>query len=411
MKQIIPLTKEQAVDAGWTYTAGQYVTQEEFAEYKTVTDSHIQSLEDDIIGARTDIVTLQTSLDNANDKIEALTQRVTDLENIIDVVEAKFPIQTGDIATDAITTDKIAPFAVTEVKLAKGSVTNSKIVDGAVMRNHLIPSIIDASKIENGAVINDKIAIEQITANKLNTAFLNSLVRFNVADNIVLRDGTKILATTQTNELTAETPTYTTHELIGMNKYTKNSEGNDLDPVEYPLGYFYASELGNMHVNTTINTADNLAVDTEHGREYVQYISNGGKNVLYGDLSQDGSEIKLTFGQLQISASRINSSEVGVLARTLDGSTVSLPIVRRLTPSQSNDTIFRDTKDVIGTSTVLDSFPIGSYKMAEYWVSYEGAKYYIIASSDEVGDPSIPTLEKAWLEVYDGFVNTLPDEP
>lgn len=85
-------------------------------------------------------------------------------------------------------------------------------------------------------------------------------VVFDELNNVVLRDGTKILGVTETGPETGE---FIQRELIGMNKYNPGT------PEQ-----FYQAEVGNMHLQTTLNTADEVNVDTEHGREVIAYKSD-----------------------------------------------------------------------------------------------------------------------------------------
>lgn len=239
-------------------------------------------------------------------------------------------------------------------------------------------------------------------------ALEKNALQFDSDNNVTLRDGSKILARTQTNAIDSEVPTYISRELIGMNKYTKDGQGNPLDTNLYPLGFFYASELGNMHVGTTLNTADRVAVDTEHGREYVQYASNGGKSVQEFDLSWDGTTprtVNVTLGDLNILATRLNDTEVGMTVNSPGN--ISLPITRRASgPSVTDEW----RKTIVSTSigTILDRVNIATYKTVEYWVKYAGVRYYIVAGSDEIGENDY-TLQNAWVEIYEGFVVSEPN--
>lgn len=85
-------------------------------------------------------------------------------------------------------------------------------------------------------------------------------VVFDELNNVVLRDGTKVLGVTETGP---NTGVFVQRELIGMNKYNPGTSEQ-----------FYQAEVGNMHLQTTLNTADEINVDTEHGREVVAYKSD-----------------------------------------------------------------------------------------------------------------------------------------
>lgn len=138
-------------------------------------------------------------------------------------------------------------------------------------------------------------------------------------------------------------------------------------------------------------------------------VSNGGKSVLQGNLSVTGSTIDLVIDNILIQVTRLDSQTVGGLVRTISGDDVYLPVTRRLSPSTSNDSMFRKTLVVNNISQVLDSFQIGTYKISEYWITYGDKKYYIVAGSDELDDNTSPTLEKSWVEVYEGFSIQTPE--
>lgn len=226
------------------------------------------------------------------------------------------------------------------------------------------------------------------------SALENSTLKFDSSNNVILRDGTKILGLTETGNGTGN---FVSREILGLNKY---KEGTDEQ--------FYQVEVGNMHVQTTLNTANIVNVDTEHGREYVQYVSNGGKQVITGDLSWDGANPKtvpITIDDITILVTRLNDTEVGA---TINSSgNIDLPITRRLTPSSSLDAIWRKTIHSTSIGTVLDIVSIGTYVLAEYWITYKDRKYYVVVGSDEETEDA-HTLAKSWVEVYEGFTVNEP---
>ena len=88
-----------------------------------------------------------------------------------------FPIQTNDIADNAvtnaklnngaITTDKIVDANVTNSKLASDSITADKIVDASVTNSKLASDSITADKIVDASVTNSKLASDSVTADKI----------------------------------------------------------------------------------------------------------------------------------------------------------------------------------------------------------------------------------------------------
>ncbi len=76
-------------------------------------------------------------------------------------------IITTKIADNSVTSSKIADGAIVTVKLADGSVNSAKIVDGAVTAVDLASGSVTNIKIANGAVTTDKIADYAITSKKI----------------------------------------------------------------------------------------------------------------------------------------------------------------------------------------------------------------------------------------------------
>ena len=70
-------------------------------------------------------------------------------------------IQAGDIAANAVTTDKLAANAVNADKLAANSVNASKIVTGAITADKLAANSVTAVKIAAGTITSDKVAAGQ----------------------------------------------------------------------------------------------------------------------------------------------------------------------------------------------------------------------------------------------------------
>lgn len=268
----------------------------------------------------------------------------------------------SDYVTHEELTETLEDYALkTEIPDVSQYITNSELT--TILESYVPLSSYNALVSRVAALESSLSALQQ-----------NALV-FDSADNVVLREGTKILATVDDGS---------THEILGLNIYNR-------DTAEQ----FYACEVGNMHYNTTLNTKDDIAVDTEHGREYVQYVSNGGKAVYRGDLSETNSNVQLTLDDILVSASRVDATTISVLL-TSPTSTVSIPITRRVSGASTIDT-WRQRFNVATTGTIIDTITIGTYLMAEYWVTYHDAQYYVVAGSDD------NDLSTAWIEIYEGF--------
>lgn len=123
-----------------------------------------------------DVKILEGSGDNARvfflQRFEARVQRrVINEDIIIDVsgttigekiaaLEAKFPVQTKDIARAAVNTEKIAPESVTTEKIADAAVTTDKIANDAITENKINQYAVSESKIRPGSVTLSKLAKE-----------------------------------------------------------------------------------------------------------------------------------------------------------------------------------------------------------------------------------------------------------
>ena len=85
------------------------------------------------------------------------------------------PLETQNIADDAITAPKIGDGAVVTVKLADGSVTSAKILDGSITAVDLMDGSVTAIKIADGAVIATKIAEGAVTGDKIANGSITEL--------------------------------------------------------------------------------------------------------------------------------------------------------------------------------------------------------------------------------------------
>lgn len=315
-------------------------------------------------------------------------------------------ISRGGVSIASIPADKLS-FTVKSNKKGIDIRYRLKIVSGGLWDEILVNGQSVTAENANdliGALIKtccgDSGGSEDVTREEFNAALLrikaleDNALQFDTDNNVTLRDGSKILGLTETGNGTGS---FVSREILGLNKY---SAGTDEQ--------FYQVEVGNMHVQTTLNTANVVNVDTEHGREYVQYVSNGGKQVITGDLSWDGSNpktVQVTIDNINILITRLNDTEVGATINSAGD--IDLPITRRLTPSSSSDAIWRKTIHSTAVGTILDRVSIGSYVLAEYWITYGNSKYYVVVGSDEEGEND-HTLANAWVEVYEGFAVNKP---
>ena len=86
---------------------------------------------------------------NYNAQIEAYRQEVFTFDERIDDLEGKFPVDSADIADNAITSAKIADGAIATADIADGAVTSAKIEDGAVTGAKLASGAVTQTTIED----------------------------------------------------------------------------------------------------------------------------------------------------------------------------------------------------------------------------------------------------------------------
>ena len=141
------------------------------------------------VAGATDTVTVHLNVDNSTVEINTDILRIKDTG----VTAAK-------LATDSVTTIKIAGLAVTDAKLAADSVTTAKIANLAVTDTKLAADSVTTAKIANLAVTDAKLAADSVTTAKI----LNSNVTTaKIADSAVTE--AKISRTVDSSFLTNDT--------------------------------------------------------------------------------------------------------------------------------------------------------------------------------------------------------------
>jgi hypothetical protein len=88
---------------------------------------------------------------------------ILSLTTTLVIFYAVLPIRTGQISTNAVTSDKIADGAVITTKLADGSVTSAQILNGTIIAADISDGSIISAKIADGAVTSSRIANGTIT--------------------------------------------------------------------------------------------------------------------------------------------------------------------------------------------------------------------------------------------------------
>ena len=102
--------------------------------------------------------------------------------SIIAVKVADGAVTTAKIADGAVTADKVADGAIVTVKLADGSVTSAKILDGTIIAADLATGAVTSMKIADGAVTTAKIADGAVTNDKLAAGAIPHNITYAVGD-------------------------------------------------------------------------------------------------------------------------------------------------------------------------------------------------------------------------------------
>ena len=74
---------------------------------------------------------------------------------------APYAVKASHLATDSVYTNSLVDFAVTAIKLADGSITSSKIAPESVVGDHLTKNSISGQKIRDRSITGDKLRDEQ----------------------------------------------------------------------------------------------------------------------------------------------------------------------------------------------------------------------------------------------------------
>ncbi len=139
------------------------------------------------------------------------------------------------IENGAISGSKIATNAVTSIKIAPGAVIESKIATNAVTSIKIAPSAVTTPKIENGAVIESKIATDAVTTPKIqNNAVIESKIATNAVTTPKIQNNAVIESKIATNAVTtpkiengAVTPTKIATDAVTTPKIQNNAVNAD----------------------------------------------------------------------------------------------------------------------------------------------------------------------------------------
>lgn len=91
-------------------------------------------------------------------------------------------VGSGDLADNAVTTDKINDGAVTTAKIGSGAVTSDKIADGTIATGDIANDAITADKIASDAVTGDKIATGAVTSDSIQDGTIQA---FDIAAGVI----------------------------------------------------------------------------------------------------------------------------------------------------------------------------------------------------------------------------------
>lgn len=148
---------------GLTPEAIKALIEDSKRDYKVVRES-LTTMYRRYEGLDSDLDHLSRRMDSLPDELKDSLDSLVDLDEVleaareeVDSLRQRFPIQSVDIADDAITANKIEAGAITALQIAAGAVTTEKLAAGAVV----------AEKIDAEAVTAEKLAADSVTAGSI----------------------------------------------------------------------------------------------------------------------------------------------------------------------------------------------------------------------------------------------------
>lgn len=148
---------------GLTPEAIKALIEDSKRDYKVVRES-LTTMYRRYEGLDSDLDHLSRRMDSLPDELKGSLDSLVDLDEVleaareeVDSLRQRFPIQSVDIADDAITANKIEAGAITALQIAAGAVTTEKLAAGAVV----------AEKIDAEAVTAEKLAADSVTAGSI----------------------------------------------------------------------------------------------------------------------------------------------------------------------------------------------------------------------------------------------------
>ena len=244
------------------------------------------------------------------------------------------------LATDAVTSGKIAAGAVTTAKLYALSVTTEKIAVGAVNADKIAANAITAVKIAAGAVETDKLAANAVTAAKIAAGTITAT---EIAGETITGD--KIVAGTITgNKIAAKTIT------------ANNIVANTITSAQIAAGTITATELSAGAVTTA----------------------------------------KLDAGA--VTAEKLNVSSLSAISANLG--TVTAGTINGITINSSELNGVKISGDRMEISTIIQFTEINS----EAFIVYDGPGYLMTISAFGIGFTDRTTGHGSYLTANEGLV-------
>ena len=308
---------------GLTPEAIKALIEDSKRDYKVVRES-LTTMYRRYEGLDSDLDHLSRRMDSLPDELKGSLDSLVDLDEVlaaareeVDSLRQRLPIQSVDIADDAITANKIEAGAITALQIAAGAVTTEKLAAGAVV----------AKKIDAEAVTADKLAADSVTAGSI------------AADSVLTRHiGTEQVTAEKLKAGSVEA------EKIAAGAVTSNSiAAGSITADNIEAGAFQLrpnsilpdSAFGNFPPKNSTATAENpmpgLSKDVHGyrdetlGGEYIPFsrpveISTNGRYSLDMDVYLDSTKKQLNYVAIILVVEGINDEGVVIKATgTIDG--------------------------------------------------------------------------------------------
>jgi hypothetical protein len=306
------------------------------------------------------------------------------------------PIQSSELASNAVTNDKVVDDAITTDKVADGAIDGAKLQDGAVTSDKIANDAVTANKIENNAVTNAKILNDAVTTEKIAHLAVTTekIADFAVTTDKIANNSVNVnkLMATSVSEVQLANDAVTTPKILNLSVTTpKLADGavtqakldpNIVIPVNIPDGSITAAKLADNSV--TAGKIANSAVTTAN----------------LADLSVTTAKIA------NISVTSDKLAGLSVTTTKLDDLSVTAAKIAYNTISASK------IVDSTITSTQIANGTITSAKMANYTteasIAYDNTPFSPSEpfSRDELARDTVRKLNTTMTSVADKVTNT-----